>query len=324
MERDSESSDKIFLGVDGGGTKTVCIVMNRRQKVLGQSRTGSSNRNSVGDETARANLQHAIQEALASAGCQTAMIGAICVGMAGVDRPAERTLISSWIHEILPGVPNEIQNDALIALAGGTQGDLFGVAAVSGTGMIVYGIDREGRTRRAGGWGPLFRDKGSGYAIGKAALTAIAQAVDGLGPATALEGAILDYLDLSTPQALIPWAYADLSWARIAELAPLVVECAQQNDPVAQTIIQEAAIDLAAAVEVVVRNLHLLNEQIPIVMAGRNLLPGLLSNLVVQHLGGLTPNAQIIRTNAEPALGAALLALKHLQKGSQDEHTAGN
>ncbi len=319
MDREAQMADQYVIGIDGGGTKTACVVMDQKQKILGQARTGSSNRNSVGNEVAQANLFKAIEEALHAGGVQLHEIGTLCLGMAGVDRPQERTLVNSWIERLLPNVPILLYNDALIALASGTGGDLCGLAVISGTGMIVYGINRNGQIQRAGGWGPLFGDKGSGYAIGAAALAAVANATDGLGAPTALDGALRDYLDLSTPQALIPWAYSDLSWARIAELAPLVAEVAQQKDPVATRIIEEAAIDLAAAVEVVVRGLDLLNTPTPIVLSGGNFLPGLFSTLVSQHLHSLTPNAQLMRPSVEPAAGAALLALNHFKKEQSRE-----
>lgn len=306
---------ELVLGIDGGGTKTACVILNSQQSILAQVRVGSCNRNSVGDRKAQENLSQGINNALQAAGCDRDAIAAACVGMAGIDRPNERALVTGWLETLLPNVPLTLYNDALIALASGTNGDLCGVAVVSGTGMIVYGINRVGQIQRAGGWGPLFGDKGSAYAIGAAALAAVAHATDGLGPTTVLDGALRDYLDLSTPQALIPWAYSDLSWARIAELAPVVVECAQQKDPVAGSIIAEAAVDLAAAVELVVRGLGMLAEPVPIVLSGGNLAPGLFSSLVQQHINSLIPHAQLIRPAIEPAVGAAQLALQALLRG---------
>jgi N-acetylglucosamine kinase-like BadF-type ATPase len=188
----SQQQEEFVMGIDGGGTKTLCVILDKRKTVIGQGRAGSCNRNSVGDETARTNLTRAVQDALAAAGLPNAAINAVCIGSAGVDRPAERTLVNGWLAELFPGVPMLIHNDALIALAAGTGGEPYGVVVISGTGMIVYGVDANGQSRRAGGWGPLFGDKGSGYAIGAAALTAIAQAADGLGLPTALEGALRD------------------------------------------------------------------------------------------------------------------------------------
>lgn len=311
-EKPAELS-RYVIGIDGGGTKTACVVLDEKEYVWAQVRSGSSNRHSVGDEKAYANLEEVINNALRIAGREREDIAAVCLGMAGVDRPQERAIIHGWMEQLLPNATVMVHNDALIALASGTGGSLYGVAVISGTGMLVYGINRTCQVQRAGGWGPLFGDRGSGYAIGLAALTAVAQATDGVSPKTALDGALRDYLDLSTSQALIPWAYEDRSWARIAELAGVVVECAQQQDEVASRIIAEQAIDLAAAVEVVVRGLDMLNEATPIVLSGGNLQPGLFSNLVQQHLNSLIPNAQLLRPTVEPAVGAALLALKGQQ-----------
>lgn len=73
--------------------------------------------------------------------------------MAGVDRPADKDRVKLWVHEVLPGVPVQIGNDAVIALASGTKGKLFGVVVISGTGTISVGFDEAGETARAAGWG---------------------------------------------------------------------------------------------------------------------------------------------------------------------------
>lgn len=304
---------KIVLGVDGGGTKTVCVALDLAANRLGEGRSASSNRNSVGDEVARANLHEAIQAALQQAHGEWHAVAAICVGMAGVDRGPERALVTSWIEARLPNTPMIIENDAMIALASGTGGDLYGIVLISGTGMIVYGVDRNGQRRRAGGWGALLGDRGSGYALGIAALTAIANAVDGLGPPTVLQDLILSHLRLTTPQALISWMYSDVAWARFAALAPLVVAGAEQGDAVANAIIEQAATDLAAAVGAVARGLTWEQDTFPLVLAGGNLQPGLLRNRLSPRLHGVAPKARIVSPTVEPAIGAALLALKQVE-----------
>lgn len=301
---------EIILGVDGGGTNTRCVAIDLQGSVVGEGRAASSNRNSVGDDHARANLYQAIAEALQQAGCQPQAVIAICLGMAGVDRAPERALVSSWVTQWLPGVPMRLHNDALIALAAGTAGRLYGLVVISGTGMIVYGVNGAGKQQRAGGWGALLGDRGSGYAIAIAALTAIANATDNLGPSTALQPHILAHLHLATPQALIGWVYSDITWSRFAALAPLVVQCAAEGDAVAQQIIEQAAIDLATAVTAVVQSLGMANEAFPLVLAGGNLRPGLLSDRLRAHLALVVPQASLLHPQIEPALGAALLALK--------------
>ena len=308
----SSLSGKIVLGVDGGGTKTACVALDLSGHQLGEGRAGSSNRNSVGDEKAQANVNQAIQSALQAANCSLNQVAAICLGMAGVDRGPERARVTSWVEALLPGIPVTIDNDAMAALASATEGDLFGVVLISGTGMIVYGIDRQGQRRRAGGWGALLGDKGSGYALGVAALTAIANATDGIGPPTALQAAVLQHLQLAKPQDLVTWMYDDIAWARFAALAPLVTQCAEQGDAVANAILDQAADDLATTVKAVVNGLHLAQAAFPLVLAGGNLQPGLLRSRLEPHLQQLAPAAHITSPQVEPATGAALLALKLL------------
>jgi N-acetylglucosamine kinase-like BadF-type ATPase len=187
-----------------------------------------------------------------------------------VERPPERALAATWFGELLPGVRPIIENDAMIALAGGTHGDLFGVVVISGTGMIVYGVDRQGQRRRAGGWGALLDAQGSGYAMGIAALQAVAQATDGTGPPTLLQTSILQQLGLEQPQALIAWTYRELTWARFAELAPLVIQCAEEQDAVANQIVTQTAHGLASAIRAVIRQLDLQAVTFPLVLAGGN------------------------------------------------------
>lgn len=305
-------TEAVVLGVDGGGTKTVCIALDLAGKPLGEGRAGSSNRNSVGNETAQANVNRAIQTALQAAHRSLNQVAAIGLGMAGVDRGPERAQVTSWIEALLPGIPVTIDNDAMAALASATGGELYGVVLISGTGMIVYGVDRQGQRRRAGGWGALLGDRGSGYALGVAALTAIANATDGIGPPTALQAAVLQHLQLTRPQDLVTWIYADITWARFAALAPLVTQCAEQGDAVANAILDQAADDLTTTVKAVVNGLQLAQTAFPLVLAGGNLQPGLLRNRLEPRLQQLAPAAHITNPQIEPAVGAALLALKLL------------
>ena len=299
----------IVLGIDGGGTKTVAVVMDGERRVLGRAQAGSTNWNSVGVETARANLHAVAGTALAEAGRSASELSAICIGASGVDRPDDRTRMQAWLAELAPQAATAIHNDAVVALSAGTGGDVYGLVLISGTGMIVYGFDRAGHSRRAGGTGALLGDPGSGYAIGADSLAAVMWAADGRGPETSLTSAILDQLGMTNPTELIPWTYADTAWERFASVAPQAIRCAEAGDAVALAILDKAARGLAVAVQAVAAGLSM-GDDFPLVMAGGLLRPGFYARLVERAVESFAPDVKIIHPQVEPAIGAGLLALR--------------
>ncbi|MBW7883401.1 MAG: ROK family protein [Caldilineaceae bacterium] len=309
-------SDLVVLGIDGGGTKTRCVAINGEGEVLASCTVASTNINAVPHDAVRERLGEAIVTVLSQAGVTPEAVTAIGLGMSGVGRPADAAMVRGWIGEMLPGVMALVDNDAVAALASGTGGDLYGLVIISGTGMIVLGIDSTGKRRRAGGWGPIRGDPGGGFSIGMAILQAITAAVDGSGPTTLLTERVLHHLGLAEPQALIGWAYGQAGWAHIAGLAPLAERCAKQDDEVAFSILAWAADGLAQRAGAVIRGLGLENATFPIVLAGGNLRPGLLRSLLTARLEELAPNADVTAPYLEAAVGAALLALKQYWRQS--------
>lgn len=310
-------STRVVLGLDGGGTKTVCVTVANQPsdpypEPLARTVVGSTNWNSVGADEARHNLQMAIEHTVAAAGVSKAEVDAFCLGMSGVDRPEDHERMQTWLRELLPGTPALIHNDAVVALASGTGGRLFGVVLISGTGMIAMGFDSDGERRRAGGWGALLGDGGSGYAIGAAVLRAVTWAADGRAPRTSLTRATLDRLHMEREDQLVRWAYDDVSWHRIAELAQLAQQEATSGDAQALSILRAAVIDLALAAESVARQLRIESEPFPLVLAGGGLRPGILSDALRRRFRTTLPQASVVLPAVEPAIGAAMLAIRHL------------
>jgi N-acetylglucosamine kinase-like BadF-type ATPase len=299
----------VVIGIDGGATKTVAVVMDQDRQEIGRSQSGSTNWNSVGLDLAHAHLREAIFGALAQAGRPIEDVQAVCIGASGVDRPPDRERMTGWLRGFLPRAALAIHNDAVIALASGTGGEIYGVVLISGTGMIVYGFDRAGNRARAGGWGALLGDPGSGYALGAEILKAVTWAVDGRGPATALTEILLGHLGLERPQQLVDWAYRDIAWERFAALAPLAIQCAEDGDAVAQRILAEGAAGLAVAVKAVVAGLKMAEDAFPLVLAGGNLRPGPFQDQVSARILAVAPNAILTRPELEPVIGAGLLAI---------------
>lgn len=301
------------LGIDGGGSKTTAVLMENQDTVRGRARAGSTNWNSVGIEAAHSQLQSVISATLLDGGISAEQVRAVCLGASGVDRPHDRARVTGWLRELLPQAKMLVHNDAVIALASGTGGEVYGIVLISGTGMICYGFDRAGNRERAGGWGALLGDMGSGYALGAAVLKAITWASDDRAPQTRLSEAVLTHLELEQTQGLIDWTYRDISWERIASLAPFAIELAT-IDPIAARIVEEGATALAVAVQAVASRLDFTESPFPLVMAGGMLRPGFYFDQVSQQIQSMLPQANLIRPTVEPAVGAALLALRAISE----------
>uniref|UniRef100_A0A0A9DBX2 N-acetyl-D-glucosamine kinase n=1 Tax=Arundo donax TaxID=35708 RepID=A0A0A9DBX2_ARUDO len=327
----------VILGVDGGTTNTVCVCLPAAMPppespsavpVLSRAVAGCSNRNSVGESTALETLEQVMTQALTMASVDRAAVRAICLAVSGVNHPSDQQRMLEWIRYLFPGHTKfYVENDAVAALASGTMGKLHGCVLIAGTGSIAYGVTKDGKVARAAGAGPVLGDWGSGYGIAAQALTAVIKAHDGRGPQTNLTREILKKLELSSPDELIGWTYADPSWARIAALVPVVVSSAEDGDEVANKILHGSVQELADTVIAVVRHLRLCGEdgkdQFPLVLVG-GVLEGNekwnISGEVVNSISKVFQGVHPIRPEVEPAIGAALLAWSHHRKGSKLEN----
>ncbi|MBN2336534.1 ATPase [Candidatus Bathyarchaeota archaeon] len=296
------------LGVDGGGTATRSVIMSEEGEVLATGKAGPSNPITVGAEVAVANIVSATCEASMKSG--VAAFLASRLGVAGTDRSMLR-------QSILDGLPSsygetDIISDAASALAGAT-GCRPGVVVIAGTGSIAYGENRRGETARAGGWGWRLGDEGSGYTIGRNAIIAALKAHDGRGPGTTLKEKILGGLGLSRVEDIIDWVYAPGREPRdIAYLVPLVKEAESEGDEAASLVMAEAGVELGYVAGAVIRRLGL-KGGFPVSLNG---------GVFKQHSSYIiafeevvrreAPDCELIKPRMPPALGSALLALRHL------------
>src|SRR5438552_4197397 len=177
------------LGIDAGGTKTVCLLADGEGTIVSESRGPGANLHSAGELTVEKVLHEVMETAI---GDRDVTPAAICLGIAGVDRDDEARTVSAIMRRIGRKSRVLVVNDALGALVAGAQ-DAPGIVIIAGTGSIAYGRNTRGEAARAGGWGHMIGDEGSGYWIGREALAAVMRAGDGRGPATQLTVEILQY-----------------------------------------------------------------------------------------------------------------------------------
>ncbi|HLK33746.1 MAG TPA: BadF/BadG/BcrA/BcrD ATPase family protein [Terriglobales bacterium] len=296
-----------FLGIDGGGSKTTCL-LGDEDTVLASASAPGSNPIRVGEARSRQALQVAIHEACATAKIQAAQISRTCIGMAGAARP----LVEAQVRDVLATlVGGEIQivGDMVIALEAAFQGGP-GLVVVAGTGSIAYGRDERGETARAGGWGFAISDEGSGHWIGRAAVAAAMRAHD-LGQNTVLISNIMNTWHLASRDDVVRAANATPP-PDFAELLPQVLAAAAAGDSRANEILTQAATELAQLARIVAERLWRGRQPFRVAMAGGVFLHSPLVRQVFSNsLRSLHPQAEVESSPAEPVQGALWLARKN-------------
>ncbi len=299
------------VGIDAGGSKTVCQVGDSEGRVVAEARGAGANLQSAGELEVEKVLHDVMTEALACVGQGPA---AVCLGMAGVDRPHDARVMRAILARLCRGSKALVVNDALVALEAGAPG-LPGIVLIAGTGSIAYGRDGRGRAARAGGWGHVLGDEGSGFWLGRQALSAILRAADQRGRETALTGPVMAHFGVARETDLVHPVYeGGMKPKVVAALASIVGAVADAGDAVAMHIVERGAHELAASAASVGRRLGLEATEIPVPLAGGifHAVPRVRA-LVVARLAELLPNARPAVLEAEPASGAVRLAAAYLR-----------
>jgi N-acetylglucosamine kinase-like BadF-type ATPase len=302
------------LGIDAGGTKTVCVLADERGAILSEGRGPGANLQSAGELAVEKVLHEVMEAALGGRGI---LPDAICLGIAGVDREDDARVVRAIMRRIGHAARTLVVNDALIALVAGA-GDAPGIVIIAGTGSIVYGRNSGGEAARAGGWGHMIGDEGSGYWIGREALAAVMRSADGRGPATELTPGILAHFEVADVSRL-PRIVYDREQPRmsVAALGPLVQGARAAGDAVAARILERAADELMLAAHSVAARLEMRGDEFTFYLAGGvfRVVPWLADELT-RRLVEVAPRSQVELLTREPAVGAVWLALAEARGGA--------
>ena len=301
-----------FIGVDLGGSGTRAALADDTGEVLaiGRAPTGLFGDNAA---SARRALAHALEQALAP---MRQLVGgqlcAVCAGTRGLSIPGRRDLLLLELKERLPGTEVRVTNDAFIALWGGLAGR-EGVAVVAGSGSIALARDGHGREGRAGGWGYILGDEGSGYWLGQQALLIYLRGLEGRSSHGPLWQAIAHAVGVTRVTDVIAWFYGRQNQVeRVAALAPLVSEAAEANDPAAIDILARAGRSLAEQAAAAARQVWPTALPVPLRVsrAGGVWAAGhALEDAFVTTLADAAPGAQLTPPSLPPVGGATLLAM---------------
>ncbi len=314
---------KYFLGIDGGGTKTISYLVNEKGEILGRGEAGASAYHVTGIEKAAQEIKKAIDGAIQSSPEKINTLETACFGLAGIDSKQDYDTIYQVLTKQQIAHRIVLENDAVIALVGGNA-KAYGVVLIAGTGAISLGINKKGQRKRAGGWGHIIGDEGSGYYIAISGLTAALKAYDGRGENTVLLPMFKKKLNLDKMEDIMVKVYFSLSREEIASMAYIVFQAAREGDRIAKKIIIKAGNELAQNITAVINGLDLADEEIEVPLVGgvfKNE-SSLLIDVIKKNVLKVAPRAKIIKPKFNPVIGAVIMALYH--SGVKVDHNTMN
>jgi N-acetylglucosamine kinase-like BadF-type ATPase len=301
-----------YAGLDAGGTKTNCLIVDESGAAVGFGKAGPGNYEVSGTGSARNEIQRAFDAALRDANISADDLSAAGLGVAGADIEDDFVMLErEVIGPVFGGLRRDFKNDSAAALRGGTH-NTFGVVIACGTGCVCAGRDEAGTFARVGGLGEDFGDICSGTSIGMDGLRAVFQARDGIIPATKLAGLFVERAGCADVEALFRAVYHQrITHGDLQPMAPLVFDAALAGDSIAYGILARGGAYLGAMVNAVARKLGLASKSFDVVMAG-SVFKGSSPALVVamaEVIAGACPKARPVQAVYEPVVGAALMAM---------------
>ena len=296
-----------LLAVDGGGTKTLAVLVDANGTILGEGRAGATNYHVAGAIRVKEALEKAILAAFMDAGINpSSVVKKAVFALAGIDTDNDEKEVSRVVKETVNGLPIKIErlvveNDCLSALLGSTQ-NKAGVLLIAGTGSIVFAHDGNNRIVRSGGWGHRFGDEGSGYWIGKQAIESVLKMQDGRGENTLLAKLVLEKFDFTKIEELYNWAYSDAySVDDVGAIATTVDEAFRLGDPVSKRILERAAEELLLLLHTAIENAGIQQSEIDLILQGGVFQHNhYIKNQVRNRIQLSFPKVNMITTTEEP------------------------
>lgn len=300
---------RLILAIDGGGTRTRCVAIDRDGVARGEGSAGPSNHFHVSIDAATDALRIATADALAAAGAGAGDVELVSAGLAGVDYDGAGADMAARMLHAIGFDRTVVHGDMVIAHRGALAGEP-GVVALAGTGSAVLGVTPTGALIKAGGWGPLYGDQGSAYQLGRLGLVAAAEAFDGGGAMTALVSRLTGALGVAEFRDTMNRLYSNTSGQQdVAALAPVVDACAEEGDVVAAAICRRAGTELGRLVVAVVSRLSmqetLVSYQGAVLVRSRQVRAAF-----VEALDGSGMRIVVRPPRFDPIAGAALLGAR--------------
>lgn len=249
----------LYLGIDGGGTKTEFVLANEEGSIITREILGGSNPTDVGVAATQDILGNGIRTVCKGIPLnQISVFAGVSGGITGDNKKKIHQYLSQFGFFALDN-GSDAQNAVAAALG---MGD--GIAVILGTGAIAFS-QQDGYQMRFGGYGHLLGDGGSGFAIGRDAVIAALRDQDGTGPKTSITNLVQKKCDAARIVDKIGTFYVGGKHV-LASYAPIVFQAYHSGDAVAANILKNNMREAADLICQAARNFK--GEFIPVVLCG--------------------------------------------------------
>ena len=297
-----------YIGIDGGGTKTKCVLTDENLNIKFEAQSGPSHFLTIGTDIVAETIINLVDKCLTHGNIAPQELKSVVLGTTGAGRITDAKKLEKAVYNfartnnfILPTF--KVVSDARIALEGAFSGNP-GSILIAGTGSIMFGKDRTGEIHRVGGFGRLIGDEGSGLTIGRKGLNIVAKYFDGRVSNTFLAEKIKEKFNITNGSELITKVYNDE--IKTQHVAPLVMEAAKQGDNFCKDILDKESDELLLHIMAMNRKLN--EEKMKVVFIGGTITnENLYSNMLKEKIKLYLPNVILQNPDYPPELGAVIL-----------------
>lgn len=297
---------KLFVGVDGGGTKTETLICDEKGVILGRGTGGPSNPLFVDKSQAKKSIRESLREAACSLQNDRLFdYAAFCIpGM----RKYKNELKADYAGEICN---IQVSGDELSTFYSAVAKP-FGIVVLSGTGSFAMGVNRKGESAEMGGWGPVLGDEGSGYYIGLSALKTVIREYEDRKFKTSLTEKIKEYLGISEIPEMRHVVYSsEFDRFKMSQISKIVYRTAVDGDAASIEIIADAAKHLADLASRMAARLNMYDGEYDVVLTGGiSNMGNFLSKPFIENVKRENININFREAKFKPSVGSLLISMK--------------
>lgn len=300
---------KYYLGIDGGGTKTMAVISDESGRILGKGHGGPSSIDTVSLENSFRSITCAVREAV---GDKASLIfDSVFLGLGGIVTAADAKLVSEYAKKHLPYLSVktviEAKNDVYNALSAGRPLTSDGIVIIVGTGSVAFGVC-DGEVHRAGGYGYHEGDPGSSYDLGRKVIALCGKWLDGRVDQSSLAEYVCKAYGIEDGSSFVQWSerlYGNRT--DTAALAKHVTEHARLGGDYAIQIIDDATDELTTMVEAVYRALGM--DSLNVAVAGGLGNDTTVFQILSEKIKSINANSYVAPCVLEPVMGSVIRAL---------------